>query len=348
MVCLGSDVGEVDFPVVSATSSDYHSSEFWRSLRLDIAIVWNWLRGSHAIRAITDAGIKVVLRGDTDGLVSKRVFPLQSFQRFVDSGVGLRSRLGLAKHFVFHAFPHARYEDEELLLTLRAADAVAVETPIAREGILTTLQHYGETDLAQKLCVVPHSVRDAFVSVAVNPRAERKRQVVAAGRWDSTQKNPELLVKTVERIVKQDRLVSVVICGAASDATISALARLGERVCYAGRVSVDAMIGYLNESEVFLSTSRWETHPIGSLEAVCMGCSVVAPPIRGFRDLLADPLHGRIARSGKPRSLADTVIEELNTWDRNERQIVMVANQCRLDFCNRTVINSLMRSVEPA
>lgn len=142
--------------------------------------------------------------------------------------------------------------------------------------------------------------------------------------------------------------MTVVICGAANDATISALARLGERVCYAGRVSVDAMIGYLNESEVFLSTSRWETHPIGSLEAVCMGCSVVAPPIRGFRDLLAVPLHGRIARSGKPRSLADTVIEELNTWDRNERQIFMVANQCRVDFCNRTVINSLMRSVEPA
>jgi glycosyltransferase involved in cell wall biosynthesis len=169
--------------------------------------------------------------------------------------------------------------------------------------------------------------------------------VVAAGRWDSTQKNPELLVKTVERVLGQDRSVSVVVCGAASDATMSALDRLGDRVRYAGRVSVDAMIDYLNESQLFLSTSRWETHPIGALEALCMGCTVVAPPIRGFIDLLSDSKCGRLAKSMRPADLASAVIAEFIEWESGKKSVPAISEDAREQFCNRTVVNAILRSV---
>jgi glycosyltransferase involved in cell wall biosynthesis len=345
LVCLGNDAGEARFPVVVASPDDYSTAEFWRSLDLEVAIVWNWLRGSRVVKAISDAGIKTILRGDTDGLASKRVFPFESLQRFVGSGVGLRSRLGLAKYFALHSWPQARHEDEELLRTLNVADAIAVETPIARKGICQVLRHYGKSQMATKLRVVPHSVRDDFVSVAVKPAHERKRQVVAAGRWDSTQKNPELLVKTVERVLHQDRRASVVVCGAASDSTRSALNRLGDRVRYAGRVSVDAMINYLNESQLFLSTSRWETHPIGALEALCLGCTVVAPPIRGFIDLLSDSKCGRLAKSMRPADLASAVIAEFIEWESGKKSVPAISEDAREQFCNRTVVNAILRSV---
>jgi glycosyltransferase involved in cell wall biosynthesis len=345
MVCLGNDAGEAPFPVVVASPEDYSTVDFWRSLNLEVAIVWNWLRGSRVVKAITAAGIKTILRGDTDGLASKRVFPVESLQRFVGSGVGLRSRLGLAKHFALHAWPQARHEDVELLLTLDAADAIAVETPVAREGIREVLRHYGKSEIATKLFVVPHSVRDEFVSVAVKPAHERKRQVVAAGRWDSTQKNPELLVKTIESVLGQDRNASVVVCGAASDATRLALDRLGDQVRYAGRVSIESMIEYLNESQIFLSTSRWETHPIGALEALCLGCTVVAPPIRGFIDLLSDSKCGRLAKSMRPVDLASAVIAELIEWESGKKSVPAISEDAREQFCNRTVVNAILRSV---
>jgi glycosyltransferase involved in cell wall biosynthesis len=345
MICFGNDAGEANFPVIVATPVDYDSVDFWESLNLDVAIVWNWLRGSGVVKAIADAGIKTILRGDTDGLVSKRVFPIASLQRIVGSGVGLRSRLGLVKYFVLHAWPTASQEDEELLLTLDVADAVAVETPIAREGIVEVLRHHGKSEIASKVFVVPHSVRDEFVSVDVKPAGERKRQLVAAGRWDSTQKNPELLVKTIERVLGRDRLVSVVVCGAASDSTVSALAELGDRVRYMGRVSVDAMIEYLNESRLLLSTSRWETHPIGALEALCMGCTVVAPPIRGFVDLLIDPKCGRLAKSMRPDDLARAVNDELNDWESDPKPVSAISNDARGRYCNGAVIERMMRSV---
>jgi glycosyltransferase involved in cell wall biosynthesis len=311
LVCLGNEAGEADFPIQVVSRDEQEDANFWRQQQIDLAIVWNWLRGSRVLAALRTANVMTIVRGDTDGMISARVFPRESFVRTVANGNGVKSRLGLAKFFLLNALPYAYEEDQKFLRTVELTDAVAVETPVAKQGLTRVLKHYGQPDQVRKVHIVPHSVRDVFSCNTVPLQAIRPRQVLAAGRWDSNQKNPELLLRTIRQLLRLDPDLSIVVCGPLKESLAKVSDSLGERVTFIGRVSTDEMVEQLSISKTFLSTSRWETHPIGALEAICLGCRVVAPPIRGFVDLLSDQRFGSLAKRCTPASLAKTVIDEL-------------------------------------
>ncbi len=345
LICLGNDAGEASFPVIVPTVCESDDIEYWRSLRIDVAIVWNWLRGSKLVDTLRSAGIRCILRADTDGLCSSRVFPVESLIRTVGNGVGFRSRIGLAKYFFANRLPHARQDDLELMATIERADAVVVETPTARRSLLKVFDKYGQNRLATKITVVPHSVREEFIAMPGRTATSRKRQIIAAGRWDSMQKNPELLVETLKDILSIDPSVTAMVCGPIKEQTLQRLKLLGEQICYLGIVGTKQMIELLSESRILLSTSRWETQPIGALEAVCLGCTIVAPPIRGFVDLMMDPNCGTMARFSNAKSLASAVRTELTKWDAGDRSPKSLADAYRSRFSNATVVAAILNSL---
>ena len=345
LVCLGNDAGDADFEVVVASQESQATVSFWRDLDVDVAVVWNWLRGSQLLQTLRQANVKIAIRGDTDGILSKRVFPCESFWRIVDTGGTLRNRIGLAKYFALQAWPSAKEEDAELIATVDYADAVIVETPTAMRGLERILSFYNEEQYLPKISVVPHSIRDAFVMRPITNISARRRQVIAAGRWDSSQKNPELLLETLRRLLASDPSVVVVVCGPIKHEIRVDLLRLGERIAVLGKVPLEQMIHHLVESQVFLSTSRWETQPIGAMEAICLGCRVVAPPIRGFIDLLADSQLGRLAGSSKPGDLAATVRMEMQAIDRGDCKSEVLAANYRQRVNNMSVVSEILTSV---
>src|SRR5579863_4055520 len=85
LYCTENRFGKAGFAVAEVSSEQRCRSDFWRSQRLDAAIVWNWLHGAGLIRALKAAGAKVILRADSDGYASDRVYPWLRLRRTVSN-----------------------------------------------------------------------------------------------------------------------------------------------------------------------------------------------------------------------------------------------------------------------
>lgn len=342
MVCRGDDAGDAAFSVVVASASQQESTTFWSGLRLDAAIVWNWMRGPAMITAMGQAGIRTLLRADSDGIVSDCVFPLQRLAVTLGNGATLRNKLGLLRHFLLQALPSAKARDVELLSTIRAADAVAVETETARQNLLRVSHACGEGGLPEKLQVVPHSVPDELLHHAPGTALEKGDRIFCGGRWDAPQKDVALLCRVVSRVLAAHPTCRFTICGPINLEERCALSALGGRVECLGPLSRSEVIRHLGESRIILSTSRWETQPIGALEALCMGCTVVAPPIPGFLDMVEGGDFGTLGRRRTAAALAEACLQELGHWEHGRRDPGRIAMEWRSRVSNERVVASLL------
>jgi glycosyltransferase involved in cell wall biosynthesis len=345
LVCHGNDAGKADFPVIQTTPERQADANFWRELRLDVAIVWNWMRGSALLRATQKAGVRTVIRADTDGVVSDRVFVLERLYRTIGNGATLRNRLGLAKHFVRTLLTTANTHDTELIATIEAANAVAVETEMARQKIERVLRHYQTKALFDKLHVVPHSVCNSIANGPLPSSTIRKQRIFCGGRWDSPQKDVKLLQRTLARVLAARPDCEAVVFGPIDARDQRVIESVSGNVTCAGPVDRTEVINALHESCILLSSSRWETHPIGALEALCCGCTVVAPPIPGFVDMLADGNYGTMAQHRTASGLATACLYELKMWENSARHPEVIARQWRTQVSNERVIHDLISTI---
>lgn len=341
LVCLGNDAGKADFPVIETTPKCQVDSAFWQTLGLDGAIVWNWLRGRALLTAARRAGVRTVVRADTDGIVSSRVFAWQSLLRVMGNGVTLRNRLGLASYFFRTILPNASSQDRELLESIEAADAVVVETETASRNLCRVLHYYRRPDLTEKLSVVPHSVCDSITNVSMPVDNAQRPFIFCGGRWDSPQKDVKLLRRTLLRVATRSDLETIV-CGPISDIDKHELESLPGKVRCIGHVDRNEIVRILLQSRILLSTSQWETQPIGALEALCCGCTIVAPPIPGFVDMLAGETFGSVSNRRNASGLANACLKELGRWKAGDRKPNANAETWRAKVNNSRVINNLV------
>jgi glycosyltransferase involved in cell wall biosynthesis len=154
---------------------------------------------------------------------------------------------------------------------------IACVSPKAAEHYRKLCHVYGGGSLAGRVTVLPHAVEPHF-RFSGTPK---RRQVACVGRWqDVVQKRPWLLVEVIDALVAGDDNVSVVIVGEPTGELQSWCQSLdesrGRRVTLAGRVDREKLAAILAESQVFYSSSAFESFGIAAAEALCSGCSVVA------------------------------------------------------------------------
>ncbi len=187
-------------------------------------------------------------------------------------------------------------------------------------------------DLIGKILVVPHPVRLGCDS-QVQPVGSRKRQIVAVGRWDSYAKNTALLVRTLEIVLSASPEVSAIIAGSGSDAVIKALRRVPEsiarRIQVEGFMNHDKLLELYGMSQVFLLSSRSESFNIAAAEALCMGCSIAAPPQIPTASWFCGGGSGSIATNYKAWDLADAALVEIANWEDGRRIPEEIAHQWR-------------------
>ena len=162
------------------------------------------------------------------------------------------------------------------------------------------------------------------------PSVRRDRKVVCVGRWSDCSedqvKRPEYMMRTVRLLVERDPWVVVEIYGRLGETVQKMYDSLPEicrsRVHMKGSADNKDLPSIYNSAQVSICTSRSESTHIASAEALCCGCSVVVPP----RDSLlvlqwyASSNSGSIAKDDTPESLADSVLFELNLWEKKIRK----------------------------
>src|ERR1700683_1664531 len=196
MICLDRSFGPPGFEVEAVDQRTLEDGMFYRRIGVDAVIAFTWLKEHKIIDAMKSAGVRVLLRGDTDGQISVRHFPAPHFRVRMSATKGLWSRLGAIKHWTQRYLFDYRLEDRDRALCLAAADAIVLETAEAAQNVVHFLRQQGQLDIASRLHVAPHFVAKEFLEVEVPAR--RSPSVVSIGRWEDPQKNAPLLCRTIE------------------------------------------------------------------------------------------------------------------------------------------------------
>lgn len=344
LVCRRNDAGSANFPVVEATAAEYAEAGFWRGLGLDAAMVFSWLHEPALVRTLRGAGIRTALRADHDGMASVRVFPEATWRTTVASAQSLWNRLRCTRHWCRRWLRGHQQEDAVVMAAIEAADAVMIETQEAANNLIRIFDRYGRQDLECKLRVVPHSVHDAFLTADFED-GKRAPRIFCGGRWSDPQKDARLLSATLRQLLRREPDLHVSIAGDAPPDAFSEWAG-HPRAQFLGKLPQEHLISLLGGSRMILSTSRWESHPIGSLEALCLGGGVVGPALPGMISLADSGRSGTLAATRSASALAEAASSELAVWSRGLRDPRAIARRWRSRVSNEAVAAGMIRVFE--
>ncbi len=307
--------------------TDFHnleSAEWWKGHRLDGVVLYAWgsPRFRNVAKAIRQSGARLVLNQDSSGAIS----PLAGTrawmnERWVISGGGKSPR-----STAMGALRIARGLTAGLLATdplravhLRQGHLISCVHPGAVERYRALCRKYGGEDLARRVVLAPHPVSGGMHIHADSPA--KRKQVVAVGRWDDEiQKRPALLMETLERLLSNDHDVHVEIIGKSTErlkAWHAALPpRIAGRIHNRGKLPHDELREILAESQVNYCPSAYESFNIAAAEALCCGCSVVAPGIPTMESFqwFVSKNSGTLAERDDADGHADALARELNLW----------------------------------
>ncbi|OCT11124.1 hypothetical protein A8709_05395 [Paenibacillus pectinilyticus] len=124
----------------------------------------------------------------------------------------------------------------------------------------------------------------------------RNKQIIGVGRLEH-QKDPKLFIEIVTQLKQIDPTIKAVWIGDGSlrEECEELNRALNTNINFTGWLSNARTIECLQESKVFLQTSKWEGLPYSVLEAFAVGLPVVASDIESHRDLIEGNYLGFVA-----------------------------------------------------
>jgi len=339
VVCRSNESGEAGCSVIETTEEEEQTQEFWKGLKLDLCICYTWLRLPHALRAMRAAGTFVLSRADSDGQFSYRVHPAATYRTLVSIARGPGDYLRRLRHFLRCCFFFYREFDRESLAVIEASDAFVVETGGARENLTKFFRHYRCGHLLERVRVVAHSVPDGFLS---GPIGRKERPLIyCAGRWDDRLKDAPLLCRAISRILSREPEAEFLMTGSCVEEAFGGLSEFPQ-VRLLGRLPRESLPALLAECQIHLSSSISESQPIGALEALCCGTTVVGKPITGFEDVVDGGRFGAVAADHSSASLATATLDELRRWKNGGRDQSAIAAHWRERVGNMAEIRKLL------
>jgi glycosyltransferase involved in cell wall biosynthesis len=347
LICQDRSDGRADFPIECVDSRTLHDASFYRRLRLDAAIAFTWINSPGIIWAMKDAGMRVLLRGDSDGMISIRCFPKHYFRVWMSGTRGIIQRGRVLKHWLEHYFLTHGTEDGYRLSCIAGADVTVLETAEAVRHVTHFLATQHHSDLASRLRVAPHFIAEEFLTGDVP--ADRQESVTCIGRWEDSQKNAPMLARAIEiHLSRQPQTTFNLIGGEGPQGVFTSLARKYPQVHYLGVRRPAEVRQTLASSRVLLSASRWEGAPLVANEALAMGATVVGTPIPAIIDVVSQGDYGTVARRHSASALAAALSSELAAWEAGRRNPVASAAFWRPQFSADGVVSRLVELLTPS
>jgi hypothetical protein len=363
LAARGCDVKYVSYGVASgdrqngismaATHEELSSTAWWKEQAPDLALLGGGLSPDMlpVHQSARRAGVRTMLDYDASGVISphftsSRAFWYETRSQYSDARRHWPKARAWAR-FGYYVLRH-HHAHHRILDFLSSVDLVRIVSPLALGRMTRFCQEQGRPDLVAKFVLIPHPVE--IPGEADMPGVpERKKQVVATGRWDSYAKNSRLLTKTLEAFLRIAPDYTAVIAGSGQEALDPDLHKLPEAI--AARISVTGFIGHeallqlYSGSRMYLMTSRSESFNIAAAQALCMGCSVVAPPQIPTASWFCGAQSGTVANSYRSAALVEALMIEDQAWAANQRAPAEIAahfrNMVSTASCADILVNRL-------
>ena len=263
-------------PVLWVSQQDICDPLWWQSHKPDLVILGLWTRPKYdpIRRAALFATPHVIERADSDGMRTAScgllTYAKRRFDYFRDRTYQWPSLLSIPAS-IFYSFASiiaTPWIETRLALTLKLLPAVAVETPHATALWKSLADRLGVDP--SKIHCVPHPIQtDIF---KFDPAIQKKNQIISVGRWESYQKNLPLLLKTLRAFLDKNPSWTSLVIGSGLPAK-----SLHPRITFLPPLSPLDLALHMQESMIFLSTSRYESFGLAAAEAAACGCAVVGP-----------------------------------------------------------------------
>lgn len=314
--------------IIRTEYNNLKSPEWWKAQQIDGLVLYSWgaPRYRHIAKAVHQAGIQLVLHMDTSGDFIGDSKPGVSLLRKAYTRI-------LVKIQDFFRAKHLRYAD---VITTSPAVALALSKKI-----------FYSKDIVKKNFAMPCPVDPACRYEG----EEKKNIILCIGRWeDEWQKRPAMLMRTIESLFSIPRAVEVHIYGTCPPALQNWKQTLPEhiasRVKLLGNVHNHQLREAYKQAKIILCTSRYEGSHNVSAEALCCGCSVVAPnrpaPLRTVLWYTSKE-SGTISKEDTPESLAEAMRLELQKWETGQRNPHAIAKAWQPHFHTNQTFNKIFQ-----
>ncbi len=263
-------------PVLWVSQRDVRDPLWWQSQKPDLVILGLWTRPKYdpIRRAALSATSHVIERADSDGMRTAScgllTYAKRRFDYFRDRTFRWPSLLSIPAS-IFYSFASiiaTPWIGTRLARTLKLLPTVAVETPHATALWKTLATRLGADP--EKIHCVPHPIQtDIF---KFDPAIPKKNQIISVGRWESYQKNLPLLLKTLSSFLDKNPTWTSLVIGSGLPPKSP-----HPRITFLPPLSPPDLARHMQESKIFLSSSRYESFGLASVEASACGCTVVGP-----------------------------------------------------------------------
>lgn len=295
------------WPVPVRVSPRLGDAGHWAADGARAAIVFTHLRQVPILRALRAAGVHVVGKADTDGLLSARLHALPTLSRAALEPPSPARRAVAVAHWIAQLGPLHRAETAKVAASIDCCDAFVVETEPTAEEVRRLLRYDGFDAAAERVGVITNPVSPVFTRGALPE--EKEDLVVAVGRWDAGQKNAGLMVRALARFLSRHPSYRAQVVGARAEL----FSRL-PRTSVAERMPQDEMAAVFARARVVVSSSRWESFALAVHEALAMGASFAGPALPAFRQIVELGPYGTLLRGHGPAALAAAVAREARAW----------------------------------
>ena len=266
----------LDQPVLWPSPSQVRDKQWWQSQKPDLVILGLWTRPKYdpIRRAALSATPHVIERADSDGMRTAScgllTYAKRRFDYFRDRTYHWPSLLSIPAS-IFYSFASilaTPWIEFRLRKTLRLLPSILVETPHATALWKKLASRLG-TD-SEKIRCVPHPIQtDIFKP---NPAAPKKDQTISVGRWESYQKNLPLLLKTLRAFLNKNPTWSSLVIGSGLPTKSP-----HPRIAFLPFLSPTDLARHMQESKIFLFSSRYESFLLAGAEALSCNCLLIGP-----------------------------------------------------------------------
>lgn len=192
--------------------------------------------------------------------------------------------------------------------------------------------------------VIPNMVNDIFFTDKTGYNTNRSSPIFFTMSFLSERKNHKLIFDSFSLFLKKVPNAKLRIGG---DGTIAndlkdycKQINISKNVIFLGELTREQVKNEINEMDIFLLASKFETFGVVLIEALANGKPVVSTDCVGPRDIITD-FNGKLSKSFEKEDFLAAIEKVYYNYNKYNRQ--QIAKDCYQRFSEETIINQLVK-----
>jgi hypothetical protein len=341
--------------IIRTKPENLSNPDWWKGVGAEKVVLYSWGHPKYwkVAEALKKSGAKIFINLDNAGILPTTISLGQLLKIIISKQIRTYGALfgipyGISRSLLTWIYTPIMREPRRIA-HLRSANAIGCISPAALSLWRLWARKYAH-ELVERLHLVPNPVADY---IKYDNKVKKQDSVIAVGRWNFVEcKRPALLANVIEMVAKVRGNTVFHIYGNPGKILNTWYSELSKdirrRVYLHGKVSHQELVDMYMKSRVGLCTSSHEASHVSSEEALCAGASIAAPLRIELNCMLwyVSYNSGRLSIEDTAKGLAETLLLELEAWDRGERNPEVISNYWHSQLSVNAVIKKILSLLE--